>query len=245
MVIYVDVVFFLNILLDFILLMSVSILLKRNISIKRIIIGSLIGGVSVFILFINVSSIVLFFFKVVLGILMVLITFGYHNIKYTLNNAFYLYTSSFIISGFLYLIKDSGIYNYFVLVFGSLIILFFYLKQMKYFRNNYSNYHKVEVYYHNQIIRLTGFLDTGNKLYDQYRHRPVILIDKNIKYRAEDVIYVPFLSLNNNGVIKCVMVDKIIVDNHSFSNYLVGFSNYKINIDGINCLLHSKMKGEL
>ena len=90
---------------------------------------------------------------------------------------------------------------------------------------------------------LTGFLDTGNKLYDNYKHRPVIIIDKKINYELDEVIYVPYMSLNNKSILKCLKTDKIIINNHVFKNYLVGLSNKKINIDGINCILHSKMKG--
>ena len=63
MTIYIDMVFLLNILLDFILLMSVSVILTRNASIKRIILGSMIGGVSTTLLFITISNLLLFILK--------------------------------------------------------------------------------------------------------------------------------------------------------------------------------------
>lgn len=245
MIVYIDLVFLLNIVFDFILLMSVSVILTRNVSIKRIILGSLIGGMSTLILFVSISSILLFILKLLLGIVMVLVTFNYQSIKYTFNNLFYLYTLSFSIGGVLYLLMDKGIYNYFILIVGFIVVCFMYVKQIKRFKNNYADYYHVSIFFKDKEINLVGYLDTGNKLYDNYHHRPIILIDKNIKYRDEDIIYVSYISLNNPNVLRCIRPDKIVINGKSFNNYLVGLSNRKFKIDGINCILHSKMKGEL
>ena len=243
MIIYVDLVFLLNIFLDFILLMGVSVILTRNVKVKRILFGSLMGGVSIILLFIHVNFLINIILKILLGLLMVLVTFGYHNFKYTFNNLFYLYTLSFSVGGVMYLLIDNGFYNYLVLIIGFIIVLFLYIKMIKKYNSSYANYYKVEIIINNKSYIVTGYMDTGNKLYDTFKHRPVIILDKKIKYNIEDIIYVPYLSLNNSSVLKCLKTDKVIINNHIFKNYLVGLSNKKINIDGINCILHSKMKG--
>ena len=66
-----------------------------------------------------------------------------------------------------------------------------------------------------------------------------------LNYKLEDIIYTPYNSLNNNGIIKCIKVDKIYVDKKEFNNYLIGLSNDNFKIDGVNCILHSSMKGNL
>ncbi len=245
MIIYIDVVFLLNIFLDFILLMGISVILSRHAKIKRIFLGSLVGGVTTFLLFVNINSIMSLIIKLVLGILMVMATFGYKNIKYTFNNLFYLYTLSFSVGGVMYLLMEKGIYNYVVLIIGFVIVLFIYIKQNKSYQNSYANYHNVEIYIKNKKYLLTGFLDTGNKLYDTYKHRPVIIVNKKIEYSQRDIIYVPYITISEENVLKCLKADKVIIGKHVFKNYLVGLSNKEINIDGINCILHSKMKGEL
>ena len=241
MIIYVDLVFLLNMFLDFLLLMSVSVILTRNTKIKRLILGSIIGGLSTLIIFINLSSMMSLIFKIILGLLMVLSTFGYHSIKYTLNNLFYLYSLSFSVGGVLYLLMDKAYYNYLVLIISFIIVLFLYIKMIKNYQVNYANYYKVKIIIKNKDYDLIGYLDTGNKLI--YHNKPVVILDKKIKYNLEDVIYVPYNSLNNTSVLKCLKTDKIIINNHIFKDYLVGLSNKRINIDGINCILHSKMKG--
>ena len=176
---------------------------------------------------------------------MVLITFGFKSIKYTFNNLFYLYTISFIVGGVLFLFINKGIYNYFILIIGFIIICFLYIKQVKKFKHNYSNYFKVKIIIKKSEYNLVGYLDTGNNLYDNYKHRPVILVSNKIKYKEEDIIYVNYVSLNNESVLKCLKVDKIVVNNKEFKNYLIGLSNKKFKIEGIDCILHNKMKGDL
>ena len=118
MVIYVDLVLILNLFLDFLLLMSVSVILTRKTKLKRLLFGSMVGGISTLLLFINVSTLISLILKIILGLLMVLISFGYHSIRYTLNNLFYLYTLSFSVGGVMYLLMDKGYYNYFILIIG-------------------------------------------------------------------------------------------------------------------------------
>ena len=56
MKVYIDIVLIINYIFDFILLLSTSVILKRNISIKRIILGSLFGSLTILFLFIEISS---------------------------------------------------------------------------------------------------------------------------------------------------------------------------------------------
>ena len=83
MKIYLDYVFFINFLFDFILIIFLSILLKHNTKLIRIILSSLFGGISMFVMFLNISSLSFFILKMLLGIVMVIIAFGFKNFKYT------------------------------------------------------------------------------------------------------------------------------------------------------------------
>lgn len=259
MKLYLDLIFILNIWFDFLLLLSVSTLLKRNIKFKRIIFGSIIGSLTFFILFFNLNNIELLIFKFITSILMIISTFSYKNIKYTLTNLSYFYLSSIILGGGMYLISDTFSYsnnglifykngysfNYLVLIIISPIIIIFYIKNSLSLKNKYSNYHKVDIVYKNKVYHLNGYLDTGNNLYDPYKKRGIILVNLNIEYSNNDIIYAPFESLNNHGLVKCLKVNKIFVDKIEFNNYLIGFANDKFKINGINCILHSNMKGKL
>ncbi len=95
------------------------------------------------------------------------------------------------------------------------------------------------------VKKLNGFLDTGNKLYDPYQQRPIILVNpEELKadYNASEVIMVPYESINSCGLLKCVAPDKIhIIGVGERRQVLVGISKEKIKIEGVNCLLHSKL----
>ena len=117
MKIYIDLILLLNFGFDFLLLLSVSTILRRNTEIYKLLLGAFIGSISVLTLFIKITSLELFMLKIIISILMCLISFKYKNIKYTLKNILYLYISSIVLGGALYLLnieftyKNQGIIN--------------------------------------------------------------------------------------------------------------------------------------
>ena len=260
MKIYIDVILFLNFAFDFLLLLSVSIVLRRNVKINRIILGAFFGSLSILLLFLKINSIELFFFKIIISILMQLISFGYKDIRYFLKNIIFLYINSIILGGGLYLLniefsyKNEGLVfyhnglsiNFFVLLIASPIIIYIYTKQMKSLKNNYANYYKVDLYLKDNIcIKLNAFLDTGNKLKDPYTNKPIILINKKdliLDINEFKMVLVPFNTVNNNGLLTCIKVDKIDIKGVGIKyNFLVGIMEDKIKIDGINCILNYKL----
>ena len=260
MKLYLDLVFFLNFAFDFLLLMSVSLLLRRNIKIKKILLGALIGALSVFLLFMKINSFELFIYKLVISILMVLVTFKFKNIKYTFKNIFYLYITSIVLGGFLYLLniefsyKQVGLVfyhnglsiNFIILLIISPLILYVYVKQALNLKNNYSNYYKVDIYLRDGTIKkVNAFLDTGNKLKDPYKRRPIILVDKNalkFSYESNSTLLVPYDGINSHGLLKCIIPDQIYIYGVGVrKNLLIGISNEEIDIDGVDCILHTKL----
>jgi len=257
--VYVDLVLFLNIAMDFLLLLSVSIVLKRNVKFFRIILGSLVGGVSIVFLFININNLTLFLFKMVISILMILVTFSYKNLKYFINNLLYLYLSSIILGGGIYLLdiqinyKNQGLMfinngfgiNLVVLFIISPFIIYSYIKSMKKIKINYSNFYKVDLYYKGKVYKFDAFLDTGNRLYDPYKKRPIVIVNTNkININYGNAILVPYMTASGNSILKCVIVEKLIIDNNSeVKNVLVGISNNKFQMEGINMLLHNDLIG--
>jgi stage II sporulation protein GA (sporulation sigma-E factor processing peptidase) len=260
MKLYLDLIFMINFMFDFILLLIVGIVLRRNTNIKRILLGSLIGGLSIFTLFFKITTFELFLLKILISVIMVLTAFGFKDIRYTLRNLFYLYTVSILLGGFLYYLnlefsyKQDGLIfyhnglsiNWIVLLILSPIILYVYAKQAISLKNNYSNYYLVDIYFKDGTRKkLSAFLDTGNKLIDPYKKRPIILVNKNEVinlYNDKDLLLVPYETLNNQGLLKCIIPLKVyIIGVGMRHNVLLGISERKINIDGIDCILHTKL----
>ena len=81
MKVYLDLLFILNFLLDFIILSAVNYILKRNVKEGRIVLGSLIGTVTLLILFIKLSNFELLLYKVVISMVMIIGTFDYKDLN--------------------------------------------------------------------------------------------------------------------------------------------------------------------
>ena len=164
MKIYLDLVILLNIFFDFLLLFTVSYILKRRAKLYRLILGSIVGAATIISLFFPFSSLTLFFLKFIISILMILTTFGFANILTFLKNIFYLYIASIFLGGTLYLLnlefsyKNNGLIfyhsrlsiNIIVIIFITPIIIYLYIKQATIQKNTSSNYYKVDIYLTNK-----------------------------------------------------------------------------------------------
>lgn len=246
-----------NFFFDFLLLLSVSIILRRNTNIYRILFGSFIGGLSILCLFINFTSLQLFIFKIFISIIMTLISFGYKNIKYTFRNLFFLYMASIVLGGFLYFLNIQFSYqqkgliffhnglsiNIVILIIFCPIILYIYCKQIKFLKTNYNHYYKIKMIFKEKTYNLTAFLDTGNKLTDIYTKKPIILIDKDIK--PDNFFYIPYQGVNKSGLLKCFKIDKLEIEGKIFPKVIVGILENKIKIDGVECILHERIVEQL
>ena len=244
--IYIDLFFLFNTIMDIIIITSVSILLKRNTTYKRILISSLLGGISSLMLFTSINRLLL---ELIAIILMVIIAFKYKNIRYFLTNILYTYILSILLGGLIYLFNSKvtlNIYlNYLVIIILSIEVMTLYIKESKKIKNTYNNYYKVDIYFKDkEKISLIGFLDTGNNLYDPYKKRPIILVDK--KYQKEDkFILVPYHTINGEGLLKCIKPEKVYIEKIGYkTNLLVAFSSSPSTINGVEVLLHKDlMKG--
>lgn len=242
MKVYFDLLFLLNFTFDFLLLMSTSYILKRNANFKRLFLSSTVGSLTTFLTFVDVGGFMLFLIKIIVSLVMIVIAFSFKNFKYFINNIIYLYLCSIILGGGLYLIKNEAKLNFLIIIIMGPIILYLYIMQTKKLKNNYNNYYKVDLIYEGKIFKFTAFLDTGNKLKDQYKKRPIILIHTDkIKLDYDNSILVPYSTVSGTGILKCVVVDKIIIDDEKIINKpLVGLANDKFQIDGIDMILNNE-----
>ena len=243
---YIDLFFIFNFVIDFIITLSVSIILKRKSSYIRIILSSLLGGVSSLLLFTSLNKILI---EIISIILMVVISFGYKGIRYVIKNILYMYILSTLLGGIIYLfnikVSNNVFLSYLIIIIIAIEVMVLYIKENKKMKNIYNNYYKVDIYFKsNDKLSLIGFVDTGNNLYDPYKKRPIILIS-NKYYRNDNFILVPYHTLSGNGLLKCIKPDIIFIEGIGYKgNVLVGFSDSPNLIDGIDVILHKDvMKG--
>ena len=60
-------------------------------------------------------------------------------------------------------------------------------------------------------------------------------IPKNVR---EQIIYVPYNTLNYHGLMKCFKIDFLEINGKVSKNYLVGISEGELLRDGVDCILN-------
>lgn len=247
MTVYIDLVCIINFIYDFLILLTVSFTLKRNRKIYYYILSSLIGVLSIFLLFLKINNIVLFLLKILISVIMVIVAFGYKSIKYTISNIIYFYMTSIILAGFLYLIKGNNFnfnLNYIVLLIIGPIILFIYYKSNKKLKNTYSDYYKIKIVFDNIEYNLVSFYDNGNILKDPVSRKSIIIVGNNRLekiYNIRSPVYVPVITVKGTHLMKCFKPSYIILNDKKIYNYLIGESSIKFS-DGVECLLNKSLK---
>ena len=239
---YLEFIFIINFLLDFMILYGTKRILKLNKPNYRLIIGSLVGSLTTFLLFINLNSLFLMISKLILSFLIIIVTFG---LKDILTNLLYFYLISIILGGTFYLfdLNSNYYFNLIILITLSPIITFLLIKEFLSYKNNYTNKYKVTIYIKNKEYKLEGFIDTGNRLISPIKKEPVILV--NLKINCQKIIYVPYKALNTSGIISCIRPDKVYINDKEFNNCLIGLAKDKFALSGVNCILPNKFKEEL
>lgn len=239
MKVYVDLYFLINYILDLTILIGVSKLLKVKVKVYRLFIGSLIGNISIILLFLKLNNIELLISKIIISILMIIGCFGTRNI---LKNTFYFYILSIILGGSLYLLDLNFDYtnrsfylNYLVLIILSPIILYVLISDFIKEKRANTNKYLVKLEYNDKTYETYGLIDTGNCLKDPYKRRSVILVDYDIE--IERPILVPFKALNTEGIINCFKPDKLVINDKEYDDYLIGISNNRLNLCGCRCIL--------
>ena len=257
MKIYLDVIFLINFLFDLLLLCATKILLKRTVKFYKLVLASLFGALSIFLLFLKINSLELFCFKILISLIMLFIGFGYKNIRYYFKNFVSLYIISIFLGGFLYILNLEFSYthkgliffhkglsiNFIFIIILRPIIVYIYIKENKILKMEYSHYYIVKIINNKKQIILNGYLDTGNNLIDPISHKPVILVDKKLidpLIKIHSPIYVPYRSLNNQGIVECIKVDSVYINDKKIDNILIGLSE-EFKMDNINCILNNRI----
>ncbi len=243
MTIYLDLLFLLNFIYDLLLLLTVSVTLKRNTRFKRILLGSFFGAISTFIILIPLNKYILLILKILTSVIMLIITYSFKNIKYFFNNLLYLYMTSVILAGFLYFLKlEFNNLSYLISLSIAPLILYLYINEQKKLKEIVNYYKKVIVTFkNNKTLSLNGFIDSGNKLKDPITGKYIILINKKTLkgiYNIRSPMYVPIKTINKRSLLPCISIKNIIIDNKTYNNYLLGISDTFNGFDNINCLLN-------
>jgi len=214
LVVYLDIIWFLNLLIDSLLLWITSIILKRSTHPIRIIFGGVIGSLLILMSITPLSPYTGHpFVKLAVSVGMILTTFGYKKFANFLSSLLTFYFATFLMGGILiglhyFLTYDMDLKSTVIIQslrgFGdpvSWLFLFFAFPIAWHFSRRrinaitisniqYDVIVNVSITINGIILQLKGLIDSGNQLYDPISKTPVMIVSiQSIKDKIPSEIF--------------------------------------------------------
>lgn len=193
-VIYIDVLLCVNLLINYVILILEAKFLNLRIKRKRLILSALTGSFySIFIFFDQINLLLSLFIKLLMSITIILIAYGFINIRSFVKSIVTFYFINFIFGGIIfciwYFISPKGIFIkngivYFdispILLILSTVVIYFSIKIYQYFLGESDLHDSVcdlEILNKGRIVKLFAKVDTGNSLKEPFSNKPVIVAE--------------------------------------------------------------------
>lgn len=210
MTIYVDVVLFENLIMNYIILFTTSQILKIEPKHIRIILASLIGAIYSIIAYMNIldiySKIPL---KILLSIIIVYVAFNPQTLKKMWKYILFFYLVSFVFGGaafsLIYIVKPQeilmknglflGTYPLKIAILGAIVAFITITIVFKLAKNKISKkdlFCEMEICINNKKIETKTMVDTGNMLKEPITNTPVVVVEHMLLYEC-----IPKEILNN------------------------------------------------
>lgn len=206
MVVYIDLIFMMNLLIDGSLLLVTAWMRKQKVVIWRLMASASLGAAYVLMMFLpELSFLFTFLVKFLFSVFMLWIAFGYGSLQSYLRNmgAFYIvnFATAGGILGFHYLLQNSGevwsgiwysasgglgfsleIGSLFTLIVFFIVLLWFKLvmTSRRKLEKMATFYAEVSVTIQDTEIRCMGLIDTGNQLTDPLSRMPVMVMEASL-----------------------------------------------------------------
>ncbi|GAF15152.1 LOW QUALITY PROTEIN: sporulation sigma-E factor processing peptidase [Bacillus sp. JCM 19045] len=222
MTVYLDLIWLLNVSIDYLLLAGTALLLRRKLQQFRLISGAFLASLVVFFMF---SPYVTLFMnplvKLLYSCLIVYITFGYKRFTYFIQSLFAFYFITFVTGGGLFamhyffqtevdllsLLPAHGLggsaISWLFVVLGFPLIFLFSKQQVNHFqikKMNSEQLAEVQIQIASATLSLTGLVDTGNQLKDPITKTPVMIIEASLLH--------PFLERKQEDIMKFTAEDE-------------------------------------
>ena len=228
MIIYLDIIIFLNFIINYCFMQLIYMLFHEKENIIRIILSSIISVILLLSFLLNYY--IFNFIKIIGGIILILFAFKYTTKRRFIINVCLFYLLQFSFIGILSVFNISGCFCLLILLVVCLFVMIIFKR--KQFSNQYYN---IELKIKNKQINITGFLDTGNVA--SYCNKPIIFLDK--KYYNKDFNVYTIVNIKTiNGIeyINCYKPEYFYINDNKISkDVLIAFTKFD---NDINCLLN-------
>lgn len=222
MTIYIDLIFFENIIMNSIIIYATSIIIKQKPKILRVLISSIIGAIYSIALYItNYKIYTSIFSKIILSIIMMYVAFKPSNLKKLFKQVLIFYLTSFVFGGvalnLIYFLKPENIsiknglftgeYALKVIMLGALVALIIVKISIKIIKSKITTkdmYCKIKMKINKKQIETNAMIDTGNLVKEPITNTPVVIVESSL---LEGII--PKEILNNLENILCGNLNNI------------------------------------
>lgn len=244
---YVDVLFLVNFMMDYILLLIVRKMLPCKTSHWRICIGAALGSILtclIVLLPITHTIVRVILFHILVNTCMIQVGLEIKNVRSFLKAIIMLYIGSFLLGGimeaFRPYIKVGSLFLLIAIVGYYLVMVIW--KFISYLQRWNQCHFTVELYLENKKYEMKGMVDTGNSLRDPISGKPVSILDRQTarelfgEAKLKNVRYVPYRSIGKNaGVLPAFQFDRMCVERetkHWVDMPLIAISEELISKEG-------------
>lgn len=235
MVIYIDVLLFVNAIVNYAILMTAEKLLKRDIRLYRMILGALIGALFSLTIFIRSDSrILLLLFKIVTTGIITLIVFGWKSSKeflksYVCNTAVsIIYCGAYILFYQVFKPPNMVIVNdilylqvnpLWLTVLTAIIYILVFVIYKIFSERIKSTVVLLKFTIHEKNYSCVGKVDTGSNLKEPFSSAPVIIVDTAVFDTAQEELIriVPYSTVNGSSYLSAVKADTVHIDKKPIS----------------------------
>lgn len=254
MIIYADILFLLNLIITYILLVCTALFFKIPLKRFRLLLSSLLGGVYSLSILIDINIVLNIFLKIIICIIIILISFSFSDVRSFIYELSVFLILNVFLAGIvmaLSFIKKSDYYTDFlvsyinisplVLIISSLIayVIINILTRYILKRRQSENIYKLKLTLADKTYILFGFCDSGNALTEPFSALPVCIIKQGIVKDFNNIPLkrvIPFCSIGGDGIMYGVK-GEIEIKNSDYKNicvYIVeataGFKDMKYDI---------------
>jgi len=220
---YVDVLFLVNFMMDYILLLIVRKMMKCTATHRRICIGAAVGSLLtclVVILPIPYTIIKLILFHVLVNTCMIRVGLKIKTIRSFLKAIIMLYIGSFLLGGIMEVFRPYirvGSLFLLIAIVGYYLVMAIW-RFLSYMQRWNQCHYTVELYLGNKKYQIKGMIDTGNGLRDPISGTPVNILDRHTartlfgEEHLKDVRYIPYQSIGKKaGVLPAVQFERMCI----------------------------------
>ena len=259
MVVYIDVLIFINLIINYCILSASQKFLHRNSNQFRIILSSFVGALFSLTIFLPVFNTVLSLLtKLICACLMCIIAFKYVDIRAYIKCICTTFVFSMLFSAFMIVfyqfikpknmaIINDMVYihiNPLVLILISVTVYLIIITLQKVLHtNDLNNLVNIKIKLNNFEFSCIGKVDTGNSVVEPFSCAPVIIVDNTITkdYKLITPRIIPYKVLGCDGIIYGEKAQKVIISNKDIDkDVYIGIYNGKIS-SNFNALINPQI----